>query len=107
MSTHQPPSAVAQWPDKVKINAYYDEGNGACHSIDVILNYDGITSRDVAETIRALYTSGSAAPAGTHRNRELGSTDVVPRVRLNGEPVRNRAQTITPLNGVLRQPQTP
>jgi hypothetical protein len=98
---------VAQWPDKVKVNAYYDERNGACHSIDVILNYDGITSRDVAETIQALYTTGAPLPADTRRNRELGSTEVVPRVRVNGEPVEGRARTITPLNGVLRQPQTP
>ena len=81
MTTPTPPYA----PDKVHISAYYDEKDGACHSIDVALNYDGISREDLTETIRAVFQPQPAKDAATFRHRELGSTDVIPVASRNGD----------------------
>jgi len=74
-------------PDKVRIAAYYDEKDGSCHSIDVALNYDGISREDLTETIRAVFCPDGHIRDATQRNRELGSTEVIQVPGRNGASV--------------------
>lgn len=67
--------------DKVRISAYYEQGTNACHNIEVFMNYDGITARDVADAIRALFNPDALLQqALTPRSGGLGSTDIIARV---------------------------
>ena len=71
--------------DKVRISAYYDESTNACHSIEIIMNYDGITARDVADAVQAMFNPDALMrQATTPRSGELGATDVIQRVRDDG-----------------------
>lgn len=74
--------------DKVHISSYYDE-QGRCTSMDVCLNYDGISREDLEASIRSLFQPGSVTVKTglTFRHTELGGTRVIPRVTTtNGEP---------------------
>lgn len=84
-------------PDKVHISAYYDE-DGRCHSVDVTLNYDGISREDLAGAIRAVFHPDTLIV--TQRGQELGSTAVIPVRRPSGES----ATTLANVNAAARAP---
>lgn len=72
-------------PDKVAINAYYDEHTGQCTNLEIRLNADGISRDDLTHAVRlAFHAEGLAKPtstANTLRNHELGGTDIIPKVQ--------------------------
>lgn len=84
-------------PDKVRVAAYYDERDGSCHSIDVVLNYDGISRDDLAQVIRAVFRPELPSKV-TQRDAELGSTGVLQM----GRTIHDAATTVTNVNS-LRQ----
>lgn len=94
--------------DKAAITAYYDE-QGFCHTIEVKLNAPGLGREDVAEAIRALFLPGAlpvprsysrpGSPSG-YQHTELGSTDVIPQVSMDGATILPPGQRVS--NGVIR-----
>ena len=76
----QVPSSVYPYPpDKVAVSASYSEAGG-CDSLDVRMNYDGITLRDLEAVIRRVFSpraAGETPPMVTVRDHELGETRVL------------------------------
>ncbi len=73
-------------PDKVKVGAYYDK-DGHVESLEVALNYDGISREDLTHVVSmallldptgyvASLRDGAGAP---YQHNELGATMVFPR----------------------------
>jgi hypothetical protein len=72
--------------DKVMVTGFYDE-SGHCYSVEIHLNYDGISREDLTEVIRAAFNPAQAGiempRAGqkfTFRHTELGNTAEIPAV---------------------------
>jgi hypothetical protein len=81
-------------PDKVSICAQYDIASGACTSIEIKLNHDGISRAELIEAVRVAFQPATLLDPyadNTLRNRELGETDVIPvisgRTETNGEHI--------------------
>jgi hypothetical protein len=74
-------------PDKVAVLATYDVASGACTSLEIKMNYDGISREELIEAIRVVFHPAALADpyADTHGHRELGETAVIPAYQSNGE----------------------
>ena len=72
-------------PDKVSIVAYYEAETAACTSLEIRLNADGLGRDDLTHAVRLAFQPGplpQRPPSQfTASNRELGATDVMPKVR--------------------------
>jgi hypothetical protein len=99
VNTFQADSVSTYQPDKVHIQAFYDEHDGSCHSLEISLNYDGISREDLMEVIRAAVHPGVVLADMTQRNRELGQTGVLRMPSKNGSNGASGGQADSPRIG--------
>lgn len=72
---------------KVNVTAEYDERRTVI-AINVAMNYDGISVKDLAATIQALFNPDALLHLSTTTvsHTELGSTDVIQRPTMAARP---------------------
>lgn len=75
-------------PDKVSVCACYDIASGACTSIEIKLNYDGISREELIEAVRVAFRPAVLALTDTQGHHDLGETAIIPVYQhSNGERI--------------------